>query len=159
MEGIYRISGTHSQVLRLERSINNGEAYNFETTDPYTIASLFKRWIRECNFIFNLVPECVLTDALLPTFYQKTEMWRKVGTEEARRVLLQNLSMLISQLPEANIAFLSMLMLHLKRVSDMNSVNLMNVSNLEVVFSPTLGFGGDLFFTFVQDAEILFSKK
>ncbi len=56
--------------------------------------------------------------------------------------LLQSLERLISDLPEENKNFLAALMAHLRRISINETVNKMGLTNLQVVWSPTLQFGG-----------------
>ena len=58
-EGIFRITGTHSVILSLRQSIDDGIDINFDSVNPHDLAGLFKKYLRE-------LPSPLLT---FPLFY------------------------------------------------------------------------------------------
>lgn len=66
------------------------------------------------------------------------------------------LDKLCRDLPEVSRDFLAIFMRHLKRVSENHQVNKMGLTNLQVVWCPTLGFGGCLFVCLILHCERFF---
>jgi len=60
--------------------------------------------------------------------------------------LLQSLQNLIQTLPTENRDFLALFFAHLRRIRENEAVNKMGLSNLQVVWSPTIRFGGKSWF-------------
>jgi RalA-binding protein 1 len=138
LEGIYRISGSHALIQQVQRMADKGQEIDFTALDPYTVASVLKLWIRE-------LPEPLLTERLISQFLSSDD--------------LDDLANLIWQLPNPNKNALKILMFHLNRVAAHSKENKMTLSNLEVVFSPTIGFGSSLFITMVEECKYLFRPE
>lgn len=138
--------------------------------DPNSVASLLKMWIRErITYIFNLVPECILTNALLPKF-------RLVFSELSGEMLpfgeyltgdsdhpvasnpfiIEQLKKIIVYLPDENYTLLSVFLPHLSRVAKNFKINKMGYTNLNTVWAPTLNFGSAILITMIVQSEILF---
>jgi hypothetical protein len=108
--------------------------------------------------MFNIVPDCLLTGALLHDFYSLFEGFDEVDsvfqdyvTPQDNHPIIQdrqliiNLRAMILKLPQENIDFLAMFLRHLRRIAKNHNTNKMGLNNLQVVWSPTLNFGGNLF--------------
>lgn len=81
-----------------------------------------------------------LPDSVLPGDMYK-EFMRAAKLTDAR-VQLLTVHELVNRLPDAHYATLRYLMLHLDRVAQHAGANRMCVSNLSIVFGPTLMHGG-----------------
>lgn len=127
--GIYRLSGTTSKVQKLKGQFDldwnavdlmNDEAIN----DINIIAACLKLWLRE-------LPEPLLTYELYQGFIDSA----KIENDRLRHIRLHEQ---VNELPDANYATLKFLMGHLDKVRSEESSNQMSVSNLAIVFGPTL---------------------
>lgn len=165
--GIYRLSGSTKEINLFRTSYDNFMSVDFyiqRYTDPNAVASLFKAYVRE-------LPECLLGDRLVNNFQDLFIPYNDLDThfkdsitleDDDGHVLLNNedllvsLERLIKLLPEDNRVFLAVFFGHLRRISLKASVNKMGLNNLQVVWSPTLRFGGALFMILVLQHKRLF---
>ncbi|KAF9928890.1 hypothetical protein FBU30_002032 [Linnemannia zychae] len=119
--GLYRVPGSHANVQKLKRMFDTGKDYNLlamETTDPNDIATLLKLYLREQQF-----------QSLLTT----------------DRHICHTLRGILIRLPRPNYVVLSYLCHHLSKIASYSDKTKMTVSNLGVVFAPTLSIGSVLF--------------
>ncbi|KAI8929001.1 RhoGAP domain-containing protein [Entophlyctis helioformis] len=162
--GMYRLSGSITEVQSLRRLFNSGDDVDLAQLypDPNAIASLFKSFFRE-------LPENILTKELLPVFMAP---FAKFTDDDATfpqhltasdqhpitsdPATLAALSAAARRLPRQNYAVLAVLFAHLSRVSARHAVNKMGIGNLQVVWTPTLGFGSSLFAVFLAQHSRLF---
>ncbi|KAI9030019.1 Rho GTPase activation protein [Phycomyces nitens] len=133
--GLYRISGTNTQIQRLKASFDRDcAAVNLlseeNISDINNITSLLKLWLRE------------LPDPLFPrSMFQRFLGAAKI---EDDRMRVLGLHTVINDLPDAHYATLKYLMSHLDRVQQNQRYNKMGVSNLATIFGLTLmGNDGD----------------
>ncbi|RUS14367.1 Rho GTPase activation protein [Endogone sp. FLAS-F59071] len=132
-QGIYRISGTNTQIQKLRSLIDRGVENVDLNTDEYisdinNVTSIVKLWFRE------------LPDPLFPkSMYNEFIRAAKID-DYARRV--NELHASVNKLPDPNYATLKYLMCHLDKVQVNQRHNKMGVANLAIVFGPTL-MGGD----------------
>ncbi|KAI8611030.1 Rho GTPase activation protein, partial [Chytriomyces sp. MP71] len=77
-------------------------------------------------------------------------------TEKADKV--KELNRLLPLLPDANYALLKHLSAHLQVVIQASTVNKMSMSNISIVFSPTLSVPGGLLQVMVLEHESVFVK-
>ncbi|KAK9761581.1 Rho-type gtpase-activating protein [Basidiobolus ranarum] len=133
LEGIYRKSGPTSQMRDIQSALAraaNGEGPppNLEDPEEFSditaVTSVVKQYFRE-------LPVPLLTYDLYKDFMDALY----IDVEEER---LAQFKSIISQLPKANYDTLKYLIMHLIRVQEYESVNLMGTKNLAVVFGPTL---------------------
>ncbi|KAH6582240.1 hypothetical protein BASA60_002002 [Batrachochytrium salamandrivorans] len=162
--GIYRLSGSTTEINQLRRRFNTGEDVDVLSLspDPNAVASLFKAYIRE-------LPENLLTDKLLEDFMAP---FSKYSQDDALfpphltdtdyhpitsdQKTIESIAATLSQLAPQNYTVLSLLFSHLSRVSSRHAINKMGISNLMVVWTPTLGFGCSLFaMLLAQHARLL----
>ncbi|KAG0174888.1 hypothetical protein DFQ30_002154 [Apophysomyces sp. BC1015] len=127
--GIYRLSGTNSQIQKLKAAFDRdcaGVDLHSEEfcSDINNVTSVLKLWFRE------------LPDALFPrSSYQHFLNAAKIE-DERMRVL--GLHTIIVDLPRAHHAALKFLMGHLNRIQQHQRYNKMGSSNLATIFGLTL---------------------
>ncbi|KAK1052890.1 Rho GTPase-activating protein [Friedmanniomyces endolithicus] len=128
--GIYRQSGTQSQVQRLISQFNhNPSSIDFRNPanfyhDVHIPATLLKQF-------FKQLPDPLFTHEAYQGFIDAS----KFDEESQRR---DGLHALINELPDPNYATMRALVLHLHRVTLHESKNRMGSGNLGVCFAPSL---------------------
>ncbi|ORY94507.1 Rho GTPase activation protein [Syncephalastrum racemosum] len=129
--GIYRVSGSMTAVNKLRALFNSGADVDLHTVeaDTHVVSTLLKTYLRE------------LPHPLIPADIDTTQPDLTA-------------SGLLSQLPLHNQCLLRALCQHLKHVADRADTNKMSLSNLAVVFIPTLGISRSLFHTLVEEAQL-----
>ncbi|XP_064460687.1 active breakpoint cluster region-related protein-like [Ornithodoros turicata] len=125
--GIYRVSGSTSDVQRLKRTFEN-DPYEAEQlmkeVDVNNVTGLLKLYLRE-------LPEALFTDALYPKLF---EAFNKHDQEEKRQMLLG----LFAKLPEINQNVTVFLIDHMVKINSNEAQNKMSLHNLATVFGPTI---------------------
>eukprot|EP00211_Chloroparvula_japonica_P003773 CAMPEP_0119139102 /NCGR_PEP_ID=MMETSP1310-20130426/26889_1 /TAXON_ID=464262 /ORGANISM="Genus nov. species nov., Strain RCC2339" /LENGTH=703 /DNA_ID=CAMNT_0007130361 /DNA_START=62 /DNA_END=2173 /DNA_ORIENTATION=+ len=133
VEGLFRLSGSSSEVAAYKEAFTVGENVNFDqdATDPHTIASLFKMWLRE-------LPEPLLTYELYEAFVEMDSL-----SDDDK---METLPVLLDKLPETNKPLVYQLLGFCHQVSMHSEENKMTPKNLAIVFGPNLmrSSGGDL---------------
>ncbi|RDL31521.1 uncharacterized protein BP5553_09730 [Venustampulla echinocandica] len=130
LEGIYRISGTASHITKLRAMFDNDASkVDFRNPENFmhdvnSVAGLLKQFLRD-------LPDPLLTSEHYDGFIEAA----KNDDEIVRR---DSLHAIINSLPDPNYATLRALTLHLNRVQEASAANRMNVSNIAIVFGPTL---------------------
>ncbi|KAF9156707.1 hypothetical protein BG015_002502 [Linnemannia schmuckeri] len=130
--GLYRIPGSHANVQKLKRMFDTGKDYNLLTMDAIDandIATLLKLYLRE-------LPSPLLPPILL-------EQFQSLLTTD--RHICHTLRGILIRLPRPNYVVLSYLCHHLSKIAAHSDKTKMTVSNLGVVFAPTLSIGSVLF--------------
>ncbi|KAJ9106365.1 hypothetical protein QFC21_001511 [Naganishia friedmannii] len=127
--GIYRLSGTTSKVQKLKAALDadldNINVMDDEwSSDINVVASVLKQWFRE-------LPEPLLTHGLYQGFIDAA----RYENDRLRHIRLHEQ---VNELPDANYATLKHFMGHLDKIRSMEKINHMSVSNLSIVFGPTL---------------------
>ncbi|PRP88153.1 rho GTPase-activating protein 24-like [Planoprotostelium fungivorum] len=134
-EGIFRMSGSAGEIETYRHHFDKGKSVNFGTpahsrdpqdpnppVDPHVVAGLLKLYLRE-------LPEPLITYELYDAFLTVTDR-EDEGTEE--------LTELVQKLPLENQLVLKYLCGFLARVVQFSGVNKMTLSNLAIVFGPSL---------------------
>ncbi|KAF9359706.1 hypothetical protein BGX26_011654 [Mortierella sp. AD094] len=130
--GLYRVPGSHANVQKLKRMFDTGRDYNLMTMDgiePNDIATLLKLYLRE-------LPSPLMPPALLEQFQSLLSTDRQI---------CHTLRGILVCLPPHNYVVLSFLCHHLSKIASHDDKTKMTVSNLGVVFAPTLAIGSVLF--------------
>uniref|UniRef100_A0A673KVR9 Rho GTPase-activating protein 42 n=1 Tax=Sinocyclocheilus rhinocerous TaxID=307959 RepID=A0A673KVR9_9TELE len=127
--GLYRIGGVNSKVQRLMTSVFAAKApadmdLDPDTWDNKTITSGLKNYLR------------CLAEPLMTYRLHKDFIMAVKSDDQNYRVCAVHA--LVHKLPEKNKEMLDILIKHLHVVSTHNQKNLMTVSNLGVIFGPTL---------------------
>ncbi|KAG0369973.1 hypothetical protein BGX24_002220 [Mortierella sp. AD032] len=130
--GLYRVPGSHASVQKLKLMFDSGKDHNLlamDAIDPNDIATLLKLYLRE------------LPTPLLPAVF--LEQFQTLLSTD--RQICHNLRGILIGLPRPNYVVLSYLCHHLSRIAAHADKTKMNISNLGVVFAPTLSIGSVLF--------------
>ncbi|XP_029303994.1 rho GTPase-activating protein 42 [Cottoperca gobio] len=127
--GLYRTGGVNSKVQRLMTSVFASTApsdmqLDADAWDNKTITSGLKNY-------FRCLAEPVLTFRLHKEFI-------KAAKYDDQKYRVRAIHALVHKLPEKNRATLDVLTNHLLKVSSHSDQNLMTVSNLGMIFGPTL---------------------
>ncbi|XP_023277360.1 rho GTPase-activating protein 42-like [Seriola lalandi dorsalis] len=127
--GLYRIGGVNSKVQRLMTSVFAATApsdmqLDADAWDNKTITSGLKNY-------FRCLAEPVLT-------YRLHKEFIKAAKYDDQKYRVRAIHALVHKLPEKNRAMLDLLTNHLFKVSSHSDQNLMTVSNLGMIFGPTL---------------------
>ncbi|ORX62406.1 RhoGAP-domain-containing protein [Hesseltinella vesiculosa] len=147
-EGIYRLSGSALKIKTLKREfdivgdINLVSSTSHRDCDIHAISGLLKLWFRE-------LPDHVLTDKLYRDFLAVLNM-------QDQKACVQELGRLVSLLPLSNYTLLRTLCAHLHRVVQNANVNKMNLRNIGIVFSPTLGIPAGIVCLFLSEFDYIF---
>nr|VWO96468.1 Uncharacterized protein [Ganoderma boninense] len=145
-QGIYRVGGTHSKVMKLKTQLDRDlDSVNLEadewTSDISNVTSVLKLWLRE-------LPDPLFTTSQHADFMEAA----RNENERARHIRLHER---VNALPDPNYSTLKYLMGHLhsclpahpllslpchrrNRVVQHEAQNQMSAQNLAIVFGPTL---------------------
>lgn len=128
VEGIYRRSGMAVEARQLVQAFDSGLYPNLMDTAVYqdicSITSVLKQYLRT-------LPEPLIPYDLYSEFMEATGL---PHTDDKYDIFKE----LMDRMPFAHYQTLKVLMEHLNRVTDQESINLMTSKNLSVVFGPTL---------------------
>ncbi|KAL6630167.1 RhoGAP-domain-containing protein [Neocallimastix californiae] len=130
--GIYRLSGSNSSVQKL-RTLFDRDASQVTLTDEnvqdtlINVTGVLKLYFRE-------LPDSLFTQELYSEFIEASKI------EDERRRLVE-IHELVNRLPDPNYLTLRYLIAHLDRIQANQKVNKMGISNLSIIWGPTL-FGG-----------------
>ncbi|KAI8586081.1 hypothetical protein BDZ88DRAFT_466145 [Geranomyces variabilis] len=145
-EGIYRLSGSSSVIQGLKAAFDNEGDFDILSSQQYfdvhAVAGLLKLYLRE-------LPTPVLTKELQRSFLYVMDL-----TDRDERIT--ELARLVTLLPIANYTLLKTLMAHLVRVVRRCDVNKMNVRNVGIVFSPTVGVPAGVFTLMMAEYASIF---
>ncbi|KAL1923223.1 uncharacterized protein VTP21DRAFT_9599 [Calcarisporiella thermophila] len=128
-QGIYRVSGTNTQVQKLRQAFDrDAEAVDLNTeeylSDINIVAGVLKQWFRE-------LPDPLLTRGMYADFIHASKL-----EDERSRVIATHEA--VNRLPDANYATLKFLMCHLDKIQQNQRHNKMGISNLAVIWGPNL---------------------
>uniref|UniRef100_A0A4W6D7G9 Rho GTPase activating protein 42a n=1 Tax=Lates calcarifer TaxID=8187 RepID=A0A4W6D7G9_LATCA len=121
--GLYRTGGVNSKVQRLMTTPPDMQL-DADAWDNKTITSGLKNY-------FRCLAEPVLT-------YRLHKEFIKAAKYDDQKYRVRAIHALVHKLPEKNRAMLDLLTSHLLKVSSHSDQNLMTVSNLGMIFGPTL---------------------
>lgn len=125
--GIYRVSGTTSDVQRIRKAFDKSARVGktlLPEVDINAVTGALKYYFRE-------LPEAVITDALYPELVETYKMQDK---EEQEKKMIS----LLNSLPDSNYHTMMAILEHLIRIRNHEASNKMPFHNLAVVFGPTL---------------------
>ncbi|CAD5221520.1 unnamed protein product [Bursaphelenchus xylophilus] len=124
-DGIYRVNGNLSLIQKIREHVNH-DRYDVlaKEEDIHVLTGTLKLFLRE------------LSEPVIPSHLNKefmNAMWEKNYPKR-----LQRFNQLLSSLPGPNKSTLSALVKHLRKVSQFDSENRMNLHSLSIVFGPAL---------------------
>ncbi|KAG0017234.1 hypothetical protein BGZ81_010834 [Podila clonocystis] len=133
--GLYRVPGSTSNVARLKTMFDHGLDYDFlqkghEPQNPHDVATLLKLYLRE-------LPAPIIPSETMPTFSNIDF----AAPQQHFHKLKESLGLI----PLENYILLGSLCRHLSNLADYESRTKMNISNLGLIFCPTLQIGSVLF--------------
>eukprot|EP00835_Amoeboradix_gromovi_P004499 NODE_354_length_10253_cov_0.271519.p1 type:complete len:624 gc:universal NODE_354_length_10253_cov_0.271519:5733-7604(+) len=142
-EGIYRLSGSTTTMKAIKDAFNTQGDVDLllQVYDPHAVAGVLKLWFRE-------LPENILTNDLHKYFQKVNELEKNSKTVELRK--------LVNMLPVEYYTLLRALIAHLRIVTNHSDVNKMTISNIGIVFAPTLNISAGVFCHFIQHFEDIF---
>ncbi|KNE62229.1 hypothetical protein AMAG_07469 [Allomyces macrogynus ATCC 38327] len=142
--GLYRIPGSTSAVSKLKGIYDAGLDLDLffaePPVDPHAVATLLKLYLRE-------LPHSILGDHL--------STFNSIVSTNSPDVVAY-LAALARQLPLPNYYLLSWLCAHLSRLAYYSEANKMTLSNLALIFCPTLAVDSQLFVMLVDHPTELF---
>ncbi|KAI9296978.1 RhoGAP-domain-containing protein [Neoconidiobolus thromboides FSU 785] len=159
--GLYRIPGSTSLVGQLKAKFDSGQdcLLNEDSPDPHAVATLFKLFLRE-------LPETILTKKALTQTNHFLASTNVIDSSEKPLIpshidnrgihLAEQIKLLLQDIPNANYYLLHWTFRHLSRIVQNSSINKMNLSNLGVIFCPTLAITSKLFRILVEYNELIF---
>eukprot|EP00026_Physarum_polycephalum_P005224 Phypoly_transcript_05255.p1 GENE.Phypoly_transcript_05255~~Phypoly_transcript_05255.p1 ORF type:complete len:563 (+),score=75.83 Phypoly_transcript_05255:228-1916(+) len=123
-EGIFRISGSFSQVKEIKQKVDEGQDISCDTYDIHSISGVLKLYLRE-------LPVPLFT-------YENYTKLIELSAISNEKEMMNQLKMVMVVLPPAHISILKLLLPSLKKFSENSKVNMMTTSNLAIVFGPSL---------------------
>ncbi|XP_051533214.1 rho GTPase-activating protein 24-like isoform X3 [Myxocyprinus asiaticus] len=124
--GLFRQPGQATLVKELQEAFDAGEKPTFDSTDVHTVASLLKLYLRE------------LPEPLVPfSCYEEFLVCGKRIPSD-REQGLQELRILLHELPVANVNLLKYICQFLNDVQSYSNINKMSIENLATVFGPNI---------------------
>ncbi|XP_076847404.1 rho GTPase-activating protein 45-like [Brachyhypopomus gauderio] len=151
MKGIYRVNGVKTRVEKLCQAFENGkELVELSQASPHDISNVLKLYLRQLpepvvpfrlyNRLMGLAKESVHTETPAGGEGTAGPALADLGanTDPKVLVLVEKLRQVLEELPPVNTATLKYIVLHLRRVSELEQDNKMSSSNLGIVFGPTL---------------------
>eukprot|EP01130_Rhizamoeba_saxonica_P001194 TRINITY_DN1108_c0_g1_i1.p1 TRINITY_DN1108_c0_g1~~TRINITY_DN1108_c0_g1_i1.p1 ORF type:complete len:245 (+),score=43.44 TRINITY_DN1108_c0_g1_i1:42-776(+) len=143
-EGIFRLSTSHSQLINLKDTYNNGDTIDFdEVYDPHLPACAIKLFLRE-----------LIEPPVAPSIVPQLKSIIKSPDPNKEFV-----SELLTRLPSENSKLLSSLFKLLSTVCDNVDINKMTPTNLAIIFVPTLNIDQDIFMYFIEHHEYIFHNE
>ncbi|KAJ8011723.1 hypothetical protein DPEC_G00061200 [Dallia pectoralis] len=148
MKGIYRVNGVKTRVEKLCQALENGkELVELSQASPHDISNILKLYLRQLPdpiIPFSLYPSLMgLAKVSLVSASPRPDgsVLTDMGAETPAEIL--NLvhklrEIMLTELPQANVAILRYITQHLRRVCECQQENKMSASNLGIVFGPTL---------------------
>eukprot|EP01103_Thecamoeba_quadrilineata_P017911 TRINITY_DN6561_c0_g1_i1.p1 TRINITY_DN6561_c0_g1~~TRINITY_DN6561_c0_g1_i1.p1 ORF type:complete len:540 (+),score=132.64 TRINITY_DN6561_c0_g1_i1:67-1686(+) len=124
--GIFRISGSLTNVLELKKRLDVGKfpLPDLSSYDLHDICSTLKLWLRQ-------MANPLLTFNLYEAFISATSI------NESEEERLECIRKVVKQLPVGHLVLLKFLVAFLVEVASHSEVNLMTENNIAIVFTPT----------------------
>ncbi|RKP16249.1 RhoGAP-domain-containing protein, partial [Rozella allomycis CSF55] len=137
-EGLYRISGHRSHIMRLRELIEIAENFNFDVQDTFysvdeacSILKMYFRELKEPLLLFKNY-EYLMSIGGIPCELNSIEIRDNTFRQVAA------LQEVVKDLPAANARLLYILMKHLNYVQSRQNENKMTAKNLAMIFGPSL---------------------
>ena len=124
VKGIYRVPGSKKQIETVCRALEEGltTELNLDDEQPHVLTGIVK------NYLIQL-PEPLFTKNI-------SEHLLRLSRDD--QLTIQELTLALKRLPEANYLTCGLLLQHLKIVASHSEENQMTLNNLAIIFGPTL---------------------
>ncbi|OBZ91179.1 putative Rho-type GTPase-activating protein 2 [Choanephora cucurbitarum] len=166
LNDVGKIPGSTTTVNKLRLVFNDGSDMDFFKTrpDPHAVSTLLKMYLRE-------LPEPIIPTELVNEYTKsiqslvsedKKSLEDTLNTDALPPIsseVLAAVRSITSRLPVHSFCLLQLLCRHLKQVADHASENRMSISNLAVIFLPTLNIGRALFHCMLKYYTDIFEGK
>eukprot|EP00127_Corallochytrium_limacisporum_P001153 Clim_evm5s43 gene=Clim_evmTU5s43 len=166
--GIYRVSGSATEIRRLRDALDRGGSAkelieDAELLDHNAVASLIKLFFRELpdQLLVPIQPE-IHAVVTCHRHQQKTSQEKQQllvdadPEEDAAEDYMPLLRTITAHLPAAYAYLLRRLYLHCARILDHEAENSMSAENLAIVFGPNLKMPQDVMFHYLHNARAVF---
>nr|XP_034975221.1 rho GTPase-activating protein 45 isoform X5 [Zootoca vivipara] len=149
-KGIYRVNGVKTRVEKLCQAFENGkELVELSQAYPHDISNVLKLYLRQLpepimpfrmyNSLMGLAKESLQGGSEGRPGKSIAELVdRGPETEKVVMALVTKLRDLLRELPSENLSTLKYILLHLRRIVEVEQENKMTPGNLGIVFGPTL---------------------
>ncbi|XP_034975220.2 rho GTPase-activating protein 45 isoform X3 [Zootoca vivipara] len=149
-KGIYRVNGVKTRVEKLCQAFENGkELVELSQAYPHDISNVLKLYLRQLpepimpfrmyNSLMGLAKESLQGGSEGRPGKSIAELVdRGPETEKVVVALVTKLRDLLRELPSENLSTLKYILLHLRRIVEVEQENKMTPGNLGIVFGPTL---------------------
>ena len=125
VKGIFRISGQHSLIMCLKLTLEDGDIESLlSCDDPHSIAGLLRLFFRE------------LPEPVIPTTCSQQLVTALEAPDGTKQIV--EVRACIEELPLPNLVTLAYLLEFLNEVASFADCNQMGVSNIALVFAPSL---------------------
>jgi len=125
-KGIFRISASKDELVKLRKQIDGGENMDVKVDSPHIPAGMLKEWLRELSeplIPTEVYPECVVA----------VKDMDKPAEDMSKEVMV-----IFEKLPDISKRVIKSLAVLLKDIAKENATNLMTIDNLAIVFAPSL---------------------
>lgn len=126
-EGLFRVPGSHDQVLALKRSYERGKPMDLSQCHPHVVAEALKSYLRDMKDLHEPLLTYELYNAFVTTLDEPSERHRIAGLRTAVR-----------SLPPGNRCVLQAICSFCTLVAENSAKNKMTHSSLSIVFAPNL---------------------
>jgi len=128
--GVYRLSGSNSAIQKLRTSFDR-DASQVVLTEDSNVQDTLNNVTGVLKLYFRELPDSLFTQELYSEFIEASK------TEDDRKRLVE-IHELVNRLPDPNYLTLRYLVAHLDRVQANQKINKMGISNLSIIWGPTL---------------------
>lgn len=128
--GVYRLSGSNSAIQKLRTSFDR-DASQVVLTEDSNVQDTLNSVTGVLKLYFRELPDSLFTQELYTEFIEASK------TEDDRKRLVE-IHELVNRLPDPNYLTLRYLVAHLDRVQANQKINKMGISNLSIIWGPTL---------------------
>lgn len=126
-EGIYRRAGAKNAIEALVKLFDSGKDPDLQNEDPYTICCVVKEYLKK-------LPDPLTTYELYNSFMDLGKTRKNKTREESAEMMRA----LVEKLPDNSRYVLYFVVKHLHAVAQHHDENKMSITNLSIVFGPTL---------------------
>ncbi|ORX56094.1 RhoGAP-domain-containing protein [Piromyces finnis] len=128
--GVYRLSGSNSAIQKLRTQFDR-DASQVVLAEDSNVQDTLNNVTGVLKLYFRELPDSLFTQELYNEFIEASK------TDDDRKRLVE-IHELVNRLPDPNYLTLRYLIAHLDRVSANQKVNKMGISNLSIIWGPTL---------------------
>jgi len=128
--GVYRLSGSNSAIQKLRTQFDR-DASQVVLQEDSNVQDTLNNVTGVLKLYFRELPDSLFTQELYNEFIEASK------TDDDRKRLVE-IHELVNRLPDPNYLTLRYLIAHLDRVSANQKVNKMGISNLSIIWGPTL---------------------